>query len=74
MLRGPLPDRTDVGVAVPLAELVHEELEKYGTSGGERFSNVEIRDALRVLRAAVTRIGITAFDPPFRDFTTFRDH
>lgn len=74
LLRGPLPDRADVEVAVPLAQLVHEEFEKYGTSGGERFSNAEIRDALRSLRAALTRIGITSFDPPFRDFSTFRDH
>jgi len=74
LLRGSLPDRTDVEVAVPLAELVHEELEKFGTSGGERLDNVEIRDALRTLRAVLTRIGITPFDPPFRDYATFRDH
>jgi hypothetical protein len=73
LLRAPLPDRTDVEVAVPLAELVHEELERFGTSGGERLDNVEIRDALRTLRAVLTRIGIT-FDPPFRDHSTFRDH
>jgi hypothetical protein len=74
LLRGPLPDRTDVEAAVPLAELVHEELEKYGTSGGEQFSNDEIRDALRTLRAVLTRLGIVAFDPPFRNFSSFRDH
>jgi len=31
--RGPLADHSDIEVAVPLARLIHDDLEKYGTEG-----------------------------------------
>ena len=33
--RQPLPDHNDLEVAVPLAQLVHADLEAYGSSGGD---------------------------------------
>lgn len=71
---GSVPSRSDAEVAIPLARLVHTELEGFGTDGGNRMSNDEIDDALRALRSVLNRLGITEFDPPFRDFTSFRTH
>jgi hypothetical protein len=70
--RQPLADRTDIEVAVPLARLVHDELEAFGTGGGDRLSDDQMREALQALRAVVLRLSIEDFDVPFRDFTSFR--
>lgn len=69
---GPLPGRTDIEAAVPLARLVHDELERYGTDGGQELDEEEVRAALRALQAVVDRLGCTGFDPQFRDFGTFK--
>lgn len=63
----------DAEVALPLAHLAHEELRSFGTSGGERLSNVEARGVIAALRAVTARLGVP-FDPPFRDFETFKSH
>jgi len=71
--RGPVLDRTDIEVAVPLARLVHDELEAFGTDGGGLMDNTDMREALLALLAVITRLGITAFEQlPFRDLATFR--
>lgn len=70
--RGPLPDREDIEVAVPLARLVHDELQKYGTGGGIEMNDDQMRGALLTLRAVVERLGFTNFEVPFRDFNGFR--
>jgi hypothetical protein len=70
--RGPVPDLDDVEVAVPLARLIHDELERFGTDGGEEMTDQEIREALLALRAVVDRLGVGDFNVPFRDFTSFR--
>jgi hypothetical protein len=59
-------------VAVALARLIHDDLEKYGTSGGEEMNDHLMREALVALRLVVERLGIERFDVPFRDFSTFR--
>jgi len=69
----PLGDRTDIEVAVPLARLVHDELQVYGTSGGNELNDDQMREALQALRAVVRRLGINDFDVPFRDLSSFRD-
>jgi len=38
------------------------------------MTNDEIRDAILALRAVLGRIGIGEFDPPFRDFVSFRTY
>lgn len=45
--RKPLPDRSDIDVAVPLARLVHDHLEAYGTAGGEELMTVKSSVASR---------------------------
>jgi hypothetical protein len=69
---GPLEGIPDIAVAVLLARIVHDELENYGTSGGEVLSDEDMRMALQALRALAERLGVAGFDPPFRDFTNFR--
>ena len=62
----------DIEVAVPLAILIHDELEKYGTSGGEEMSEQEMRLAILALRAVTERLGTSLPEIPFRDFGSFR--
>lgn len=70
LLRSPNPAHDDLEVAVPLARLVHQEFEAYGTSGTSR-TNDDSRLLVRALKAVLGRLGIDSFDPPFRDFDTF---
>lgn len=69
----PVEDHDDAEVAVGLAHLVQDELEKFGTEGGEELTEEQIRNALVTLHMVVGRIGIT-FDLPFRDYRTFKSH
>jgi hypothetical protein len=69
---GPLEGSTDVEVAVLLARLVHQDLESFGTAGGNELTDDDMRTALQALRAVAERVGVSGFDPPFRDFTQFR--
>lgn len=68
----PLADLGDIEVAVPLARFVHDELERYGTDGGHELDEDEIRIALQALRAVSDRLGVSNFNPEFRDFGSFR--
>ena len=72
--RGPLEAADDVEAAVALARLVHDDLEAFGTGGGEQLSQEELREALLALRAVVDRIGIDGFAVPFRDYGTFKSY
>ncbi len=67
--RQPDPDHDDVEIAVPLARLIHDDLERFGTGGGEELTEQQMRLALR---AVVDRLGIENFDVPFRDYGTFK--
>jgi hypothetical protein len=71
LLRGPNPEHGDLEIAVPLARVVHDEYEAYGTAGSP-LSNDGSRLLVRALKAVLARLGIDTFDPPFRDFDTFR--
>ncbi len=73
LLRGPHAQHGDLEIAVPLARVVHEEYEAYGTHGSP-LNNDDSRLLLRALKAVLDRLGITTFDPPFRDFETFRKY
>lgn len=65
--------RTDLEIAIGLSQLVHDELTAFGTGGGETVNDKESAAALTALRSVTRRLGIP-FDPPFRNFTTFRTH
>lgn len=67
----PLAEYPDIEVAVALARFAHEEFEAYATEG-EQIDQEDSVVVLRALRAVLTRLGVTTFDPPFRDFATFR--
>jgi len=69
----PLENRTDLEAAIALAALVHDELMAYGTGGGQRLSDEEVGLSLSALRAVTKRLGV-AFEPPYRNFTTFRTY
>jgi hypothetical protein len=71
---GPVAGHEDVEVAAGLAWLVHDDLERFGTDGGQEMTETQIREAILVLRAVVGRVGITDFNPPFRDYATFKSH
>lgn len=71
--RKPADDRDDMEVAIALAQLVHDELESHGTDGRERLGEPQIALAIRTLRAVLRRLGIE-FDPPFRNFSSFRSY
>ena len=73
LLHGPDDDRGDLEIAVPLARVVHDEFDAYGTSGSP-LSNEDSRLLIRALKAVLARLGIDSFDPPFRDFETFRKY
>ncbi|MEV7265762.1 hypothetical protein AB0N38_19610 [Micromonospora aurantiaca] len=71
--RGPIQERPDIEVAVALARFAHEQFEGYGTSGAE-ISQDESIIVMRALKGVLARLGVTTFDPPFRDFDTFYKH
>jgi hypothetical protein len=64
-------EQGDVEVAVALARLVHDDLEVFGTSGGEELTNDEMRLTIPALYTVLERVGIADFRLPFRDFSTF---
>lgn len=72
--RGPVEGLDDLELAVPLARLVHDDLESFGTGGGEDLDSDQMRLALRTLTRVVDRLGLAGFDLPFRDYKAFRSH
>ena len=66
----PLQDHGDIEAAVALARLVHNELEAYGTGGGQKLDDEEIREAITALKAVVRRVGV-GIQIPFRDYSGF---
>jgi hypothetical protein len=72
--QGPVDEAPDPEVAVGLARLIHDELEAYGTGGGEVLDDADLREALQALRTLCKRLGVRYPNVPFRDFTTFRSY
>ena len=70
---GPVPPRPDTEVAVGLARLVHDDLMKFGTGGGEDMTDAHLAEALLALRAICDRLSVP-YTVPFRDFTGFKAH
>src|SRR6266545_2155137 len=69
----PLDNIDDLDAAIALLQLVHDDLERFGTGGGAKLLDDELGLALRTLRAVLRRLGIT-FEVPFRSFTTFKSY
>lgn len=72
--RGPVEGYEDLEVATGLTRLIHDELEKFGTSSEHKLSEPQIRDAILALTAMAKRVGVSDFKLPFRDFGTFRSY
>jgi len=70
---GPIDGRTDIEVAIALTDLVHVQLQGYGTDSSQTLDDGEIGSAILALTATLRRLSIP-FDLPFRNFTTFRSH
>jgi len=71
---GPLAQTDDVEAAVALARLVHDDLEAFGTEGGEELTETQMRESILALRSVLKRQGFDNFEVPFRDFKTFKSH
>jgi hypothetical protein len=69
--RKPAAGRDDLEVGIALAQLVHDELESYGTNGHQRLDEQQIALAIRALNAVLKRLGVQ-FELPYRNFSTFR--
>ncbi|MET8139882.1 abortive infection family protein [Sphaerisporangium sp. NPDC005288] len=70
---GPINGENDVSACQGLLDLVHDELQAYGTSGGHRLTDEQMRLAIRTLEAVTQRLGIR-LQVPFQDFTSFRSY
>lgn len=64
---------SDLEVSKALAELTHDEYQKYGTNGSE-LDNAEARKLLATLKAVLARIGMRNVELGFRDFDSFRSY
>jgi hypothetical protein len=71
---GPISSAGDVEVAVALTRLVHDDLEAFGTGGGEELSENDMREELTTLRALLIRVGLSECEVPFRDYQTFKTY
>lgn len=69
-----LPNLSDLEVAVPLATLLHDELERYGTDGSQVLAEAGMRTSLLALKAVIARLNLTNIEIPFRDFGSFRTY
>ncbi|SRR6266487_3332258 len=69
----PREDISDLDAAYGLTRLARDELVAYGTDGSNKLDDEQISVVLRTVRAILRRLGIN-FNPPFRDFTIFRDY
>ena len=71
--RGPVAGVDDLDACEALAMLLQSEFMSYGTGGGERLNDPDVRLALRSLRALCARLGAPA-DVPWLDFSSFRSY
>src|ERR1700733_6769785 len=70
--RGPLTDHDDLEVAVSMARLIHDDLERCGTDSSQELTEEEMRSALLAFRVVLQRIGVTEGNVPFRAFGSFK--
>lgn len=76
-IKGPVDHYSDVELASALVDLLHQELEAFGTGGGNRVhqSNTEeFRLLVHACKRVTQRLGLEFPDLPFRDMPGFRDY
>jgi hypothetical protein len=62
-----------VSVAIGLWDLIHRDLEAFGTGGGERLVDYDLKAAIVTFRAVLKRLGIDA-DIPFRNYSSWKTY
>ena len=70
---GPIDGRSDLEVAIALAELLHDDLQHYGTDAQQQLDDQETAAAITALQAVAIRLGVR-FSLPFRNQTGFRSY
>ena len=71
--QGQIDGRSDLEVAIALAELLHDDLRHYGTDSQQQLDDQETAAAITALAAVTRRLGIR-FSLPFRNQTGFRSY
>ncbi|WP_157641334.1 abortive infection family protein [Longispora albida] len=71
--RAPDPAHSDLEVSEALVVLLHREFMAYGTDGGQRLDDHNMRLAVRATLAVCARIGVSV-KLPWHDFTSFRSY
>lgn len=77
IIDGDLPGNSPAEVALAVADLARDELQKYGTDGTDGTQLIDdsgSRVLIRALTTSAASAGIAPFSLPFRDFGTFRTH
>jgi abortive infection Abi-like protein len=69
--KGTFEAGTDLDAAIGLLDFVQEELEAFGTSGGEHLNDQQSADAILALEAVCARLDVPLL-LPFRNYATFR--
>jgi hypothetical protein len=70
---GPIGGQSDLEVAIALAELLHADLQHYGTDSQQQLDDQETAAAITALAALTRRLGMR-FSLPFRNQTGFRSY
>lgn len=73
LIAGPNAEYSDLDAAIALMDLVRDDLQLSGTSGGERLTDDDMRRAVRALERTSDRAG-QKFKLPFRDHTAWRSY
>jgi hypothetical protein len=73
LISAPDPQHADMDVALALMDLVRDDLQLSGTSGGDRITDGNIRLAIRALERTSARAG-HEFKLPFRDHAGWRSY
>lgn len=60
-------------LAIGLATLIHEDLERYGTDSSQQLTEAELALAVRTLTSVTKRLAVD-FDLPFRNFSGFKTY
>ena len=76
-VRGPIPEYSDIELASALLELMHQELQAFGTDMSNRIPASEsnqFRLLTQACRRVNQRLGLNFPESPFRDMPGFRDY
>lgn len=76
-VRGPIPEYSDIELASALLDLIHQELQAFGTDMSNRIPASEsnqFRLLTQACRRVTQRLGLNFPELPFRDMPGFRDY